>query len=145
MRLSSSVAKDAGLGKLTRTLCFSGIRRNFFVSSRRQLTICSGVSWARRCILETVRRFTSPGDNFGRTPCENSLASPKKLFFPVGFPEFFTGAGASSRGCWWNFRRVYPRTPGIREERNPKIGDCQSIFQIVDECLPYRSSLSMRP
>jgi hypothetical protein len=110
-------------------LGFPSPRTCFFTDFKVPVVHASGIH------PNPIRRFTSPGDNFGRTPCENSLASPKKLFFPVGFPEFFTGAGASSRGCWWNFRRVYPRTPGIREDRNPKIGDCQSLFQIVDESI----------
>ncbi len=38
-------------------------------------------------------------------------------------PEFFTGAGASLRGCRGHFRKGFSRTPGIREKGSPGTGD----------------------
>jgi hypothetical protein len=42
-----------------------------------------------------------------------------------GSSEFFTGAGASLRGCRGHFWKEPPQTPGIREEGSPGIGDSQ--------------------
>jgi hypothetical protein len=66
----------------------------------------------------TYRRGISSGEEFGRIPLG-------KMLGPIIFPkEFFTRIGAA----WMVCREVAkgtPRTPQIREDKNPGAGDSQ--------------------
>ncbi len=72
----------------------------------------------------------SPGEELGGTRCkivQQTADAGLSDDFSEGSPEFFTGAGASLRGCRGHFRKGSPQTPGIREEGSPGTGDSQGV------------------
>jgi hypothetical protein len=98
-------------------------RASFFTDSRGPRSNLR--TFLRHPIDETL----SPVKNAERPPVKNRLANPKcgsrrggghiwvcQVFFPRGPPEFYTGAGASSRGCRENFRRGLPGPRGSMKQ-----------------------------